>query len=270
VRKRDWRKEVSRWADALVLHCPPFGFPQDLCKIAAKRDVQRIRFRRMPVDGALEVNPSGFEIQIRANKEQTVPVSEVDSSMLSVRQRFSFAHEISHTFFYNSELRLSRPQPRKALLEALCNYGAACILMPEFLVERHIGVGGRLTSVEMALNLAEVARVSPTVAVRRLDEFEFLKAEDYALIALEPNLEGALLTTSICLSGVFLAFSRPKLHVEPPVWVKDVAPGAFAGIRSVCRVSRDHQWVYVSRAVSNPKRPSQLLVEIRLDLKSFG
>jgi hypothetical protein len=219
----------------------------------------------MPIDGALEVLQTGFEIQIRSSKDQSVAVADVDTSALTVRERFTFAHEISHTFFYDSELQSSRSQPRKQLLESLCNQGAGCLLMPEFLVKNEMGTGGRLTSIEMALNIAAVARVSPTVAVRRLDEFESLKAEDYALIVLEPNAESGLLTTGICLSGVFSTHSRPELYSPPPSWVRRLAPGAFAGSHGVSRVPHDRQWDYISRAVPNPKRPSQLLVEIRMD-----
>ena len=78
----------------------------------------------MPVDGVVEVKGSGFEIQIRSDKDQAVPVSDVDSAALTTRERFTFAHEISHTFFYDAEFRPIRPKPSKQLLEALCNLGA--------------------------------------------------------------------------------------------------------------------------------------------------
>jgi len=99
-------------------------FQWTLSKLAAARGVHTIRFRPMPVDGVVEVKGSGFEIQIRSDKDQAVPVSDVDSAALTTRERFTFAHEISHTFFYDAEFRPIRPKPSKQLLEALCNLGA--------------------------------------------------------------------------------------------------------------------------------------------------
>jgi len=49
----------------------------------------------------------------------------------SVRQRFTIAHEICHTFFYEivPELKF-RSHPTDSYEEALCNHGAAALLMP--------------------------------------------------------------------------------------------------------------------------------------------
>jgi hypothetical protein len=222
----------------------------------------------MPVDGAVEVRGSGFEIQIRSVKEQAVPVSDVNSEALTNRERFTFAHEISHTFFYDAQFRPIPSKPRKQLLEALCNMGAACLLLPQFLVEKQLGRGRTVNAIETVLNLAGAAQVSTTVAIKRLDEFDHLKEGDYALIAFEPSSEGALQITGLCLSGKFTALPRPALHAEAPAWVQRFAPSVFSGEEGVVRVAYDHKWDCVSRMVPNPLRPRQLLAEIRLDLNA--
>jgi IrrE N-terminal-like domain len=271
VRKLDWWKTVSDEAEQLTRDCRPISFPVDLAKLAARRGILRVRFCPMPVDGALKVVANGFEVQMRSNRERSVPISELDPSALGLRERFSLSHEISHCFFYDAERRRVRPHPSKPFLEALCNHGAACLLMPEALVKREIG--GRihpLRSLETALNLAEIAQVSVTVAVRRLDRLPDLKISDYALILLDRNAEGAWVTSAAFQSGSLLGWKQPALHQGPPQWLKKLAPGAFDAAGKVHRVPRDHKWDYVSRVVPNPKRPAQLLVEIRLEQSAQG
>jgi hypothetical protein len=55
----------------------------------------------------------------------------VNDTTPSVRQRFTVAHEICHTFFYEivPELKF-KPHPTDSFEEALCNHGAAALLMP--------------------------------------------------------------------------------------------------------------------------------------------
>lgn len=85
----------------------------------------------MPCDGAIGVAEDGFVVHIQSRKHQLVPAPAVDSSALSPRQRFTLAHEISHTFFYGRDLKRVRPHPSERLLEDSCNYAAGRLLLPE-------------------------------------------------------------------------------------------------------------------------------------------
>jgi hypothetical protein len=220
----------------------------------------------MSCDGAIQRTNTGFEVQIRSDKDQAVLPSDVDASKMTPRERFTLAHEISHTFFYDAQFRPVQPQPSKQLLEGLCNYGAQCLLLPEFLIEREIGQGSRFDSIEMALDLADLARVSPEVVLRRVDECQHLKDGDYALVMLDKKEDGAMITVAVCLNGVFAALTKPKLHAEPPAWLIKLAPALASPKKGACRVPRDAQWDYVSRVVPNSRRREQVFVELTLDL----
>jgi hypothetical protein len=104
--------------------------------------------------------------------------------------------------------------------------------------------------------------------VRRLDECGHLKEVDYALVILEKSEDGAMMTTGVCLSGIFLALQRPELYSEPPAWVLKVAPALSSPNNVICRVPYDRRWDYISRAVLNKRRPKQVFVEVKLDLST--
>jgi len=219
----------------------------------------------MPCDGALKVMGSGFELQIHSKKDQSVRASDVDSSKLSTRQRFTMAHEISHTFFYDADLCRVRPRPAKALLEWLCNYGAQCLLLPEFLLDKEFDAGARLDSIERALNLARAAKVPLEAVVRRLDEFDRFKEVDFALIILDQNEEGELSARATCLSGAFSSLPKPQLYSELPKWVFKIAPYLLTGRDQPSRVPFDHHFDYISRSIRSTTRPQRVFLEARLD-----
>ena len=59
----------------------------------------------------------------------------------AVRQRFTIAHEICHTFFYEIVPDLKfKPHATDSFEEALCNHGAAVLLMPAEDVRAHVSV----------------------------------------------------------------------------------------------------------------------------------
>src|SRR5205809_3791406 len=93
-----WRRTISSAVESLISECAPLRFPVDLTRLAVRQGIVQIHFRPMPCDGAIEVKQDGFVVHMKAAKEQIVPAETVASSKLSPRQRFTFAHEISHTF----------------------------------------------------------------------------------------------------------------------------------------------------------------------------
>jgi hypothetical protein len=73
-------------------------------------------------DGYIEPMGAHFADGFRMVVNDAAPV---------VRQRFTMAHEICHTYFYEivPEIKF-RPHPTDSFEEALCNHGAAALLMP--------------------------------------------------------------------------------------------------------------------------------------------
>jgi Zn-dependent peptidase ImmA (M78 family) len=110
----------------------------------------------------LEPVSGGFII--RLGKRQT-----------NIRRRFSIAHEIGHTFFYNLDydppIKIL-PRERSRLLidkkeEDICHAFARELLMPGKLVQQDIANSSD-RSLKMIIGLASKYLVSPEVAARRL------------------------------------------------------------------------------------------------------
>jgi len=104
--------------------------PIDVTALASKRNIQEIREVRMEMDGKiLRVAGGGYRV-------------EVNAAHSAPRKRFTCAHEIGHTFFF--DLGDKSAEKTRTLVEdgnlrkftvdnqeeALCNLAAAEILMP--------------------------------------------------------------------------------------------------------------------------------------------
>lgn len=110
-------------AGALVIESGMTGPPYPPASYAAHRKVQQIIHRDMEVDGRLLPCPKGFIIELREDRPQE-------------RKNFTCAHELGHTFFYESvptikyrTLTSSHPHHDQEE-EMLCNIAAAELLMP--------------------------------------------------------------------------------------------------------------------------------------------
>jgi len=132
---------------------PPFN-PQK----ALPPTVKRVEFAKLSRDGMLIPVQGGFIIKINSLK----PL---------VRQNFTCAHEIGHTFFY--DVTGERPwRPYKSMStywgeEGLCHAFARELLMPTEFVERDLEEH-KNRDLEFILTLANKYKVSVEVAARRL------------------------------------------------------------------------------------------------------
>jgi len=266
MKRRDWPKEIASSLDYLLRQCGPLTFPVDLAKVAARRGVRTICFRPMPCDGAIEAIESGFEVHLRAERERSVPILSVDTTKMDPRVRFTLAHEIGHTFFYDERFQPVVPQPDKPLLEWMCNFAAVRLLLPKSLLELELGPGGRLDSLEMAQDLAEHTGVSCFVVVRRFDELKALVDQDYALLIVEKKDDSTLLVLGACLNGVFTAETKPELYGCLPGWVLKLAPGVGSGATRAFRVPYDDRYDYRSRVEPVDRMKNCYFVEISLEL----
>jgi hypothetical protein len=92
------------------------------------------------------------------------------------RQRFTLAHEICHTFFYEAapELKLGANH-EDPFEEALCNYGASCLLMPEDVIRPNaLASNPCLASLE---SLSQLFAVSHEAMIVRLRDMGLWKCE---------------------------------------------------------------------------------------------
>src|SRR5713226_3951599 len=108
-----------------LVHARP---PIEIRRLAGLRKVISISERSLDCDGMISLTDSGAYI-IEVNKDHP-----------KTRQRFTIAHEIGHTFFFESDDSVRRRyRIRDSGLESLsrssqeeyfCNYAAAALLMP--------------------------------------------------------------------------------------------------------------------------------------------
>lgn len=93
------------------------GPPTDLRKLAQARQVRRVVLRNMIPRGGLATFGDGFDVFIRHQESRELSIDDADGiAALDRRQRFTFAHELAHTFFF----RLDRQPP--VAVESVPNY----------------------------------------------------------------------------------------------------------------------------------------------------
>jgi len=136
--------------------------PVNLYRVAARCGIRRILRASIPIDGQIIKDGENYDIELRASAPRR-------------RQRFSLAHELSHTFFLEHVPELLRSRDQGAggnshwkAEEALCNFGAAEFLMPPgpFLRDA-LSTGPSLDALEWLSNRWDVSRET---CVRRICE----------------------------------------------------------------------------------------------------
>ena len=120
-------------------------------------------------DGRLEPIGTSFDCGFKLYLNPSAPKTRV---------RFTQAHEICHTFFYQfvPELKF-RPHPEDAQEERLCNFGAAELLMPERSLREDAKPLPR--SIDSLFLLAESYCVSIEAMMSRLRSLQLWNCELY-------------------------------------------------------------------------------------------
>jgi hypothetical protein len=160
--------------------------------LAEKRRITSVEFQPLLVDAMLTTHPGGFRVFFNTDGRDPEELkrryhSEGSGVLLPARLRFSFAHELAHTLFYD----LTDPTPELAKrfragggknelenLETNCNRLAAKLLLPAALVRRELGRAKALTS-EFLVELAEKAGVSIEALIRRLNDADQLLVDPF-------------------------------------------------------------------------------------------
>src|SRR5690349_17325157 len=119
----------------------PLRPPIDPSSFADLCGVLSVEPRPMVPEGVLSPVEGGFKIFIQNNF--------ADQPGANRRQRFTIAHELAHTFFYdlNGEApKRSKGSPKGQKLERLCHIGASQILVPEILLRQEVETTGEVES----------------------------------------------------------------------------------------------------------------------------
>lgn len=179
-------------AETLGCNAAKNEFPVLLRPIAERRRVTGVEFRPLLVDAMLTTHPSGFRILFNSDRENPSELGELyhgecRERLLPSRWRFSLAHELAHTLFY--DISMSRPQVAKEFragggrtaldnLELYCNKLAAQFLLPAQMLRVAFRAIPSINP-KAILELSDRAGVSVEVLVRRLGEFRSLFIERY-------------------------------------------------------------------------------------------
>ena len=172
----DRRRRAQEDAEALARKFNG-SLPTDLGAMAREQSVREIDFRPLIVDGGLSLLGDGFLISVRCEENESDDFRtafEKDSTGrgLPRRARFTIAHEIAHTFFFD---RTSSPpktlvnyKDRRVLpsLEDACSRTARQLLIPEFILQRDFAEVDFLEPKNLR-RLADEALVSPPGVVVR-------------------------------------------------------------------------------------------------------
>jgi len=204
--------------------------PVDLFAIARHRRIHRAGFRLMVPRGVLVPVSGGFELFLRNPDSRDLNLETKEpQNLLSHRQRFNFAHEIAHTFFFRDSKAIPTPitvtgDPRK--LEDICDVAAGHILVPSDLLRREIKreLLGNCERIDSHFVRAMVAKfqASPDVVINRLRMVE--SGNVFArCILLVRKIDGESQIRA-CYMGVTLLSSLPEPNIYGPVanWFQEV------------------------------------------------
>ena len=180
----------------------------DLCGVLS------IESRPMVPEGVLAPVEGGFRVFIQSNF--------ADRPGANRRQRFTIAHELVHTFYYDltEEIpRRSKGSPTGQKLERLCHIGASQILVPEILLRDEVKKNGEVESAQSVLDLARIFDVSPEVMIRRLHGLNGVLNDNFAAILVETANGGNQLIYAACYSPVLLCHAtKPERDLNFDFW----------------------------------------------------
>ncbi len=175
-------------------------------------------------EGVLSPVEGGFKIFIQNNF--------TDKPGANRRQRFTIAHELAHTFYYdlNGEVpKRSKGSPKGQKLERLCHIGASQILVPEILLRHEVEKNGEVESAESVLDLASIFDVSPEVMIRRLHGLNGIIRDNFAAILVETVNGGNQLIHAACYSPLLLCHvTKPERNLNFDSWVTPLLPPSLA------------------------------------------
>ena len=135
--------------------------PVDPVQFADSCGVLNIEYRHMIPEAVLTAVEGGFVVYLQDNF--------ILPNRNKTRERFSLAHELAHTFFYDRNQEVPKPMkgsPRGEKLERLCHLAASEILLPSPLLKKELEKRGKVESAEALLGLVLVAALAGFISPR--------------------------------------------------------------------------------------------------------
>jgi hypothetical protein len=167
---------------------------------------------------------TGFEVYLRDTNERDLSLSAPEpTDLLTVRQRFTLAHEIAHTFFFR--LSESAPVPVKHTpsgidLERFCDRGAGKILVPADQLSAALETYDSIDTATV-IAIARRFRVSVAVTLERLAQARPANPMERCVILAQRNRPDAEIRTVYFGVGLLKAVPRPRPFTSLSSWLKD-------------------------------------------------
>jgi hypothetical protein len=210
--------------------------PVNLFRLAHSRRIYRVEFRPLLADGCLVADAKGFTVQISDPEVSVADTSSGEHRRLSVKQRFTLAHEIAHTLSYDVEHLPVRENPEvldwiveeggrpgPEALEGFCQIAAGLILVPTAALKESLGPWTTVDSVARVLQLAKTFAVSPEVVIHRVAQTEdddHIRAVDYALLLITSARGKEEITACIYSDSLRGIVKPPRLYSGVKTWMK--------------------------------------------------
>lgn len=187
----------------------------DLCNVLSVED------RPMVPEGVLVPVRGGFKMYLQSNF--------LRQRGGDLRRRFTIAHELAHTLYYNVTDGLPKPiasAPRGSALEKMCHRLAGQILIPDRLLKESVKNIGLIASAEAIFDLAQLFHVSVEATVRRLHEVERVTDYNFAAVLVDARADGAHSIQAACYGAPLLAcrVHPPKRGMSFDAWVAPLIP----------------------------------------------
>jgi len=208
-------ERVSTLLSQVAKDTGPILPPIDPARMAALCSVIGIEERPMVPEGVLRPVAGGFRIYLQNNFSK-------DPSF-RLRKRFTLAHEIAHTFFFDICKGVPKPvkhSPRGQRLENLCHTAAGQILVPESLLKQQLNSKGEVASVETLFDLSKIFDVSVEVMIRRLHRLGLFAVERFAAVLVNTTSGGKKIIKAACFGPLLTCnASRPRPGMDFDSWV---------------------------------------------------
>lgn len=246
------RSLLSRYAKARGALRPPID-PENMADLCS---VLSIEHRPMVPEGVLTPVPGGFRIYLQSNF--------TNQSGTNFRRRFTLAHELVHTFFYDRNVgvpRRVRGSPRGSTLERLCHMGASQILVPDVLLRQALRPTGQVESAESILKLARLFSVSVEVMVRRLHELGLVAGEKFAAILVDSGNGSGRRVQAACFGTLLRCnASPPKPGSDFDTWVLQLLPPSGSALDTEWKLETQSATITAKRVLRSKR---SFILELR-------
>ena len=165
----------------------------------------------------------GFEIYIRDTRFKEMEIADTEpTGLLSRRQRFTLAHEIAHTYFYNLSAedspKADMNAPKGPILENLCDAAASQIMVPTEMLKRRLQSLDEF-NIDFVQDIATSFNVSLTVALRRLGALASSISAAQCVILAHRRHDDSDIQACCFGTGLLRILPRPTRFAKLGEWV---------------------------------------------------